>query len=119
MIKLITLLKKRPGMSRDEFQAYYESRHARLGERYVPNARKYVRRFVEPMPELYIGDLNEPDFDVVMELWFENRGELDRALGILFKPEVAAEIANDEIRLFDREYTRVFVVTEECESQLF
>ncbi len=118
MIKMITLLKKRPGMSANEFQTYYESCHARLGERYVSNAVKYVRRFVKPMPELYIGKANDPDFDVIMELWFENRTELNKALEVLFRPEVASEIENDEIRLFDREHTRVFVVTEECESQL-
>ena len=44
MIKMVFMLKRRPGMSRADFIQYYESHHARLGEKYVPNAVRYVRR---------------------------------------------------------------------------
>jgi hypothetical protein len=34
MIKVVTLLFKKPGLSKDEFRDYYENHHRKLGEKY-------------------------------------------------------------------------------------
>ena len=52
MIKLIAPMKRRPGMSVDEFRDYYESKHRLLGEKYLAGyASKYLRRFIDPLPD--------------------------------------------------------------------
>ena len=65
MIKMIFMLKRRPGMSREEFVRYYESTHAKLGEKHVRNAARYVRRYLKGLPEPFTGTVREPDYDVI------------------------------------------------------
>lgn len=110
MVKMVFMLKRRPGMSRADFIQYYESHHARLGEKYVPNAVRYVRRFLEPVP----GPWSKPadEFDVMTELWFANKQEADRAMAHLSEPKIHDEIAADEERLFDRSRSQVYLITE-------
>ena len=48
-ITVITLLKRREGMSREDFRAYYESNHKLIGEEVLgPYATRYVRRYIAP-----------------------------------------------------------------------
>ena len=115
MIKMIFMLKKRKGMATDEFIQRYETGHKLLGEKHVPNAVNYVRRFLNPASQLFWEGAQ--DFDVITELWFENQNELDKAMAHLARPEVANEIAEDEEELFDRSATRIYVVSEEHQSQ--
>jgi hypothetical protein len=112
---MIFMLKRKPGLSRADFRAYYESHHRLLGEKYVPNAVRYVRRYLEPMP----GPWSQPadEFDVLTELWFADQYEADRAMKHLSEPAIHEEIAQDEARLFDRPRSKVYVITE-CESTL-
>ena len=110
MVKLVFMLKRRPGMSREEFLRYYEQHHARLGEKYVPNAVRYVRRFIDPMAGPSGG--GDADYDVLTELWFANQGEVDKAMKLLSDPKVHAEIEADEKVLFDRAATRMYMITE-------
>jgi hypothetical protein len=110
MVKMVFMLKRRPGMSRADFIQYYESHHARLGEKYVPNAVRYVRRFLDPVP----GPWSKPadEFDVMTELWFANKQDADRAMAHLSEPKIHDEIAADEERLFDRARSQVYLITE-------
>ena len=112
MIKMVFLLKRKAGLSREEFIRQYESGHARLGEKHVPNAARYVRRYLEQVPELFTAAAVEPAHDVITELWFENREQYDIAMERLSQPEVVAEIVADEETIFDRAMHRVFIVDE-------
>lgn len=109
--KAVFLLKRRPGMSFDDFVAYYESTHARLGERVLPTAQRYVRRYLTPFPPSS-GEPAEQEFDVITEIWFEDRAAFEAAVARLQDPATAAEIAADEERLFDRSSIRLFTVEE-------
>lgn len=114
MIKLVTLLTRRPGMSKEAFADYYETHHRVIGEKYLGgHAVRYFRRHLTPLDGVAHGD----DPDVVMEIWFRNRAELDACFAALMAPGPAAEIAADEERLFDRTRIRSFLV-EERESDL-
>ncbi len=118
MIKMVTLLRRKPGLSMAEFIDRYENGHRHIGERYLRGfASRYVRRFLTP-----IGvpghQLSEPDsYDVLMEIWFPDRDCYDAAMTVLSTPEAMAEIAADEERLFDRDSLRSFTV-EEFESDM-
>jgi hypothetical protein len=46
MVKMVFMLNRCSSMSRVDFIQYFESHHPRLGEKYVPNAVRYIRRFL-------------------------------------------------------------------------
>jgi uncharacterized protein (TIGR02118 family) len=109
---MIFMLKRRPGMSREEFVRYYESTHAKLGEKHVVNAARYVRRYLQGLPEPFTGTVREPDYDVITELWFDDQADMDVAMSHLLEAEVSQEITRDEENLFDRSRNRVYLVEE-------
>ena len=118
MVKLITLLKRKAGMSREDFIAYYENNHRVIGEKYLrAHACRYVRRYLQPLPHPMTGEIIEPDYDVLMEIWFPNEAALNATMAVLTAPAAAAEIAADEEKLFDRPKMRMFTV-QEFESEL-
>ena len=118
MFKTIALLKRRQGLTMQEFIDYYETRHRLIGEKYLRGAvTRYVRRFLHPMPNPVTGKEVEADYDVVMEMWFPDRDTFKKTMAKLATPEIAAEILEDEERVFDRAKSRLFVV-EEHESDI-
>ena len=114
MIKVVTLLFKRPDLSAEEFRDYYESHHRLLGEKYLsPHALKYIRRY----PILAGDGAETPGFDVMMEVWFDNYYSMEAAMADMSTEAAQRELAEDEEHLFDRERTQSFIV-DECESDL-
>lgn len=112
MIKMVFLLKRKAGLTREQFIHQYENGHSKLGEKHVPNAVRYVRRYLEQVPELFTNETVEPEHDVITELWFENREQYEIAMERLARPEVVAEIVADEETIFDRSMHRVLIVDE-------
>lgn len=118
MFKTIGLLKRRPGMSVEEFRDYYESNHRVIGEKYLKgNAEHYMRRFLTPSGSFETGEQVEAEYDVVLEVWYADRAAYEATVELLTAPEAAREIAEDEEKLFDRPRNRFFFV-EEHESDL-
>lgn len=113
-VTVITLLKRREGMSKADFVAYYEEHHRRIGERVLAGyATRYVRRFLFPMD----GEDQLHDADVVLEIDFPDAAARDAFFAHASEPAIEAMIAEDEARLFDRSRIRTFTV-EERESEL-
>ncbi len=118
MLKVVTLIKRKPGLSMQEFIDAYESGHRLIGERYLrPHASRYVRRFLHPVAVPGHEPASEPPFDVLMEIWFADRAAYEATMEVLAEPEAAREIAEDEARLFDRASILSFTV-EEFESDM-
>ncbi|WP_040482278.1 EthD domain-containing protein [Luminiphilus syltensis] len=111
MIKMVTLLTRRPDISREEFQQRYENGHRLIGEKYLRGyAERYVRRYCRPATGA--PKAGELPCDVVLEIWFPDQATFDAAMVALSEPEAAAEIAADEARLFDRDKIVSFMVDE-------
>lgn len=116
MIKMIGLLKRRPGMSTAEFRDYYERAHRLIGEKHLAGyACRYVRRYLDPAPGRTSD--GEAPYDVILEVWYPDQAAFEAAGRHLAKPDIAAEIAADEERLFDRPQNRFYLV-EEVESEI-
>ena len=112
MIKVITLLCRKAGMSKTDFRQYYETNHRHIGEKYLSGyATHYERRYVRPSDPSVQNGL-EPDFDVIMEVWFPNQAAMETAMTALAQPQAQTEIAADEEQLFNRSKTVSFVVDE-------
>jgi len=112
-ITLITLLKRREGMSKADFIAYYEAHHRVIGEQVLAGyATRYVRRYLHPMD----GEDQIHDADVVMEIDFPDRATMDAFFAAAGHPDTAAMIAEDEARLFDRARIRTVTVEERAST---
>lgn len=110
--KVLLFMKRRPGMTREEFREYYEQHHVPLALKYASGLKQYVRRYLEPKPRLETGDGEDLGYDVITELWFDDekvfRGTV-KYLGSAMMPE---EVMQDEQLLFDRESMRVATAVE-------
>ena len=114
MIKTVALLKRRQGMSAEEFRSYYETTHRVIGEKHLGgHACKYMRRFLNPVSSPHAATFGENgDFDVILEVWYPDQATYSAVRERLAAPAAAAEILADELKLFDREKNRFFTVTE-------
>jgi len=115
--KILLFMKRRPGMTFEAFQDYYENRHAPLCEKYASGISRYVRRFLTPHPNPETGETGELQFDVITELWFDDETIFRRTVEYLATSIMPDEVVEDEKRLFDRAKTRMATVIER-ESRL-
>ncbi len=105
-------------MSVEEFREYYESTHRLIGEKYLKgNVERYMRRYLDPPIRPRPGDSAEPEFDVMLEIWYADREAYDKTRELLSDPAVRQEITEDEERLFDRPSMRFYTI-DEVESDL-
>lgn len=112
MIKFVMPLRRKPGMTTEAFREYYESHHKLLGEKYLKGyASKYVRRFLDPLPDRQ-GNLSDPEFDVILEIWYPDAETQAACSQHLSQPDIAKTIAEDEEKLFDRSKMRGYLVVE-------
>jgi len=119
MFKLICLLKKRPGMSTEDFRSYYETTHCQIGNRlFAGKVTKYVRRYLMPMGAAEYSDRSETPYDVLTELWFEDRNHWKTVAALVAQPDIKAFLMEDELKLFDRDQSRYYLIEEEAESNL-
>ncbi|MGE0217296.1 EthD domain-containing protein [Mycolicibacterium sp.] len=113
MIKVVSLFKKRDGLSTAEFRDYYENNHSRLFADHlkVPGVHRYTRRYLEPIPDSITGAVRHSGFDVIMEVWCDEQWYTD-----YFVNQPSAEfrelVAEDEEKLFDRTQMFTYVVKE-------
>lgn len=102
MFKAFCMIKRKPGTTLEEMIDYYESNHVPLALKVVPGYRKYSRNYLRMWKlDGYAVD-DEPPFDVVTEVWFEDRAAFDLAMQHLTAPENAKLIVADEEKVFDR-----------------
>jgi hypothetical protein len=112
MFKAMALLTFKPGLPRHDFMHYYENHHAPLIWSLFPWIVEYRRNYIDVQGAIVFANATLPDFDVITELWFENRAGYDRMLSEHENPEVGNAIARDEENCFDRSKTRFFAVEE-------
>ncbi len=109
MIKSIALIKRKTGLSQEEFIKHYEEVHAPLALKHFPTFRKYVRNYVIALP-----GTEEPEFDCITEFWFD---DIEGAMAVQetlgdYKTEVGKIFLADEETFQDRGKTRTFLVDE-------
>jgi len=115
VFKTIWFMKRKPGMSRQEFIEYYENNHRLIGERLMAGAAThYMRRFLHPV----LAGGAEPVYDVVMELWFPDRATYENRMAQIWNDQATvAEVIEDETKFFDRE-SIVHYIAEEHTSAM-
>jgi uncharacterized protein (TIGR02118 family) len=103
MVKLVYCITKKANLTDEEFFRYWEKVHGPLGAR-IPGVRRMVQSHRLRVPE----DKHRPDYDGMVELWFDNAEAL---LAARQSAEWKAS-SDDEANFID--HTRVaYMVTEE------
>jgi uncharacterized protein (TIGR02118 family) len=110
--KILLFMKRRPGMSVEAFQDYYENHHAPLCLKYASGISRYLRRFLTPHPLAETGATDDLQFDVITELWFEDEATFNGTVQYLETSIMPDEVVADEKKLFDRPKLRMATVVE-------
>jgi hypothetical protein len=111
---LICLVKRKPGLTHEQFKDYYETTHSKLGEKYLPPyCVKYIRRYMDPIPSpMNANKAPPPDFDCLVELWFPDEAQYRAFEASVAGSADVALIVEDEERFVDRANTHRFLVEE-------
>jgi uncharacterized protein (TIGR02118 family) len=108
-VKFVVFMKRRAGMTREEFVDYHRTRHA---ETFMadPTIRRLCRKYVQshPVPSGTEGIPDSP-FDAIAEVWFDTLDDLREAFS---SATYMAKVRPDEQRFMDLEHS-VDLVTEE------
>lgn len=116
MIKIMILIRSKPGQDAKVFADYYENRHVPLIQRHVGHCmQEYRRNFVnweEPLTTATLGAPAQAGFHVITEIIVKDRAAMEQMFAIAGDPQVAAEIAADEEKFVDRAASRMFIVEE-------
>ena len=112
MLKVIALLTRKPGTSREAFINYYETRHVPLIWSLFPYIADYRRNYVDLTGAIINEGTSAPDFDSVTELWFNDRAGYDAMMAAHATTDAGPRVAADEENFLDRSKTRFFLVEE-------
>lgn len=118
MTTLVLLLKRKPGMSKEQFRHHYETSHVALAKKYVGHLfLDYRRHYVEATSGLADDGVNWAEkldgaYDAITKIVFQDKAALDEFQRICALPEVNAILKADEERFLDRPAMRVNVCEE-------
>ena len=123
MLKQICFFRKRPDMTMDEFMDYYENQHSQLAKKMgakpaIPNAVRYVRRYLVPETNPVTGQIHDPGYDCIMEIWWNSREDFENSQRIIGSPDRLPAIKEDEMNLFASHDNPVCSVIEEYDSPM-
>lgn len=112
MFKQVSLMKRHPDLTREEFMHLYETHHAKFGEVLFTKARRFVRRYVEPAVNPLTGQRTEPDFDAIMEIWWDSTADYEEAMASISSSGLVDDIRRSGAQLFAPGDIAAFSVVE-------
>ena len=114
MLKMVILIKKKIGMSREDFIHHYETSHSVIGRRLLGHLWvKYVRNYPVSLMTYQPEDNDVGDsYDAVTELWFENQAAVDEMARIINIPENHKLLLEAAEKFLERLFTRLLMVEE-------
>lgn len=108
-IKLMFLVRAKPGLSRDAFVRHYEDVHVPLAMRLLPFDRvlEYRRNYV-----LAGSDHTDTDADAIVELSFAGKDDYRAFHEVMRDPSIQSVLDADAARFTDVAYSRAYKVVE-------
>jgi hypothetical protein len=112
--KFLIFIRRREGMTPDEFQHYYENVHAKIGRHIAPDvgACKYVRRYLQPLDGSLASRAVDIEYDEITEVWFKDYEKFKVVAEKVSRGELSPEVEADEKKFMDRSKTRFATVVE-------
>ncbi|MGF7121626.1 EthD domain-containing protein [Rhodococcus sp. BE178] len=112
MFKAVALLARKSELTREQFVEHYETVHVPLILRSFPQIKKYRRNFVDLTDSVRAPGVADPSFDVITEMWFEDRAGYDAMLAAHADPAIGGPVAEDANLFLDMSRTLQFIVDE-------
>jgi hypothetical protein len=117
MLKQLCFFRKRPDMTMKEFMDYYENTHSQLSKRAgrapsIPNAVRYVRRYLKPEKNPITGEVIDSGYDCIMEIWWNSREDFENSQRVISDPSRLPMIKEDELNLFASHSNPICTVEE-------
>jgi hypothetical protein len=122
VFKILYLMKRKPGLTHEEFVHYYQTVHSQFVTAASPQAKRYFRKYLRPLEvnsSFYdqVGPSpNRQEFDVVMELWFDSKEQFESIPG-MNDPVLARQIMEDEKKFIDVDAGVLRFTYEEHETE--
>lgn len=95
---------------------YYENQHSQLakkiGKSGIPNAVRYVRRYLTPVKNPVTGEVHDPGYDCLMEIWWNSREDFDNSQRLISDPARLPHTMADEKKLFASHANPICLVEE-------
>jgi len=102
--RIFILLKRKPGLTFEDFRHHYETSHAVLGEKFFGHLLKSYRRNYTPAGVRFSdhGSVTENAYDCITELIFKDANGSEELRRISNEPAVKQILTDDEERFLDR-----------------
>ena len=110
MVKTIALIKRKAGISKEEFVKHYEEVHAPLALKHLPMIKKYIRNHIFENP-----GSEGLGFDCITELWLDSNADVKKLLEFV-QSDAGKVIRDDEDKFLDRENTKFIMVEEKVSN---
>ena len=108
MVKLICFLKRKDGLTREEFYDHWENRHAPLIAG-TPELARHIVRYEQLRRTTHASWMGNAEFDGITLQWMESAESFEAFIN---EPKYAELIAPDEARFLDTS-ALVWMITEE------
>lgn len=117
MVKLVFCLRRREGLSREEFQRIWLEEHGPLVRKHAGplGIRRYVQVHTDETPfnQVVQESRGAPDaYDGVAELWWDSLEAMVEAGATEARLAAAAELTEDERRFIDHQRSPIFFAEE-------
>ncbi len=105
MIKTISTVHKKPGLSTLEFYRYWKDVHGPLVAKGFPLMKKYIQNHLIPVPGY------EYDCDGLIEAWYDDVASFQQTIAFTRTPEAKA-LGIDAAKILDMGKGKMWIVEE-------
>ncbi len=121
MIKVIGLIRRKAGLSREEFLRHWKDVHGPLVMS-IPELARHIRKYVQvhavTIPELQARERYQQaslpmEYDGAVEMWFDDAAEMQQAFGVLADPVICRRLREDEDSFIDNSNSLSVMVGED------
>lgn len=114
MIKIIFMLKRKPGITKEQFREHYENSHAKLAQKYIGHLLKDYNRnypvFTGLNPSNGDPEPYDTGYDAITEMVVESEADVQEMTRIFNDPAINPILVEDELKFLDRPATVMIVV---------
>lgn len=109
MPKMIAVLRRKKGMSFEEFRTYYETRHVPLVKGIMgDDLQAYIRNYVDQGSPFPVG--MPVDFDCISEFHYADQAAFERAVAAIQHPDNVDRVRADELNFLAIDEARLCMV---------